>query len=97
MSTNILIHKEEHALTTLSKKVKGLSEKALNTLEQGLSSEDERVRMDCAKTLLKMDVDISKIINEDSMNRLLLQLKLEGNPAPKDTTPLVDFSNIQEV
>jgi hypothetical protein len=43
-------------------------------------------------------VDISKIINQDSMDRLLLQLKQQPvNNNPVNNTPLVDFSNIQEV
>lgn len=89
--------REEHALLSLGKKVKKLNEKALRVLEDGLSDPDIKVRMECAKTLLKMDVDISKIINEDSVNRLLLELKQNGNPEPKDITPLVDFGTIQDI
>lgn len=94
--TNIVKY-ENHNLLPLSNKVKKLSDKALSVLEDALASEDEKIRMDAAKTLLKMDVDISKVINEDAMSRLLLELKHNGNPAPKETLPMVDFSNIQEV
>lgn len=96
--TDIIVNKEPHNLLTLSSKVKNLSDKALKMLEDGLESEDEKIRLECAKTLLKLDVDISKIINQDSMDRLLLQLKQQPvNNNPVNNTPLVDFSNIQEV
>jgi hypothetical protein len=64
----------------------------------GIVGGEEKIRLECAKTLLKLDVDISKIINQDSMDRLLLQLKQQPvNNNPVNNTPLVDFSNIQEV
>lgn len=93
------IRAEEHDLATTGRKVAQLSDKALEVLEQGLYSEDEKTRMDCARTLIKLNIDISKIINEDAMNRLIAEFRVnQGNlPQPKDVTPLVDFSKIQEV
>lgn len=93
------IRADEHDLATTGRKVAQLSDKALEVLEQGLYSEDEKTRMDCARTLIKMNIDISKIINEDAMNRLIAEFRVnQGNPPqPKDVTPLVDFSKIQEV
>ena len=96
MTDTQLIVKENHNLSELSTKVKRISERALQALEDGLSSKDEKVRIDCAKTLLKLDIDISKLINEDAMNRLLLTLRQNGNPPPKHT-PRIDFDNIQDV
>ena len=93
------IRADEHDLASTGRKVAQLSDKALEVLEQGLYSEDEKTRMDCARTLIKMNIDISKIINEDAMNRLIAEFRVnQGNPPrPKDVTPLVDFSKIQEV
>lgn len=94
------IRAEEHELSATGKKLAKLSNKALEVLAQGLESEDEKVRLETAKALIKMNIDISKIINEDAMNRLISEFRfvgVVGNDTPKDVTPLVDFSNIQEV
>ena len=98
-SRTSFIRAEEHDLASTGRKVAQLSDKALEVLEQGLYSEDEKTRMDCARTLIKMNIDISKIINEDAMNRLIAEFRVNQNnlPQPKDVTPLVDFSKIQEV
>ena len=92
------IRADEHDLASTGRKVAQLSDKALEVLEQGLYSEDEKTRMDCARTLIKMNIDISKIINEDAMNRLIAEFRFVGQvEQPKNVTPLVDFSKIQEV
>lgn len=91
---------EKHELTSLSNKVRKLNNAALKVLEEGLNDSDVKVRLECAKTLLKMDVDISKIINDDAMNRILAELKMNGeikNVGNTNTRPLVDFSSIQQV
>jgi hypothetical protein len=47
-----------------------------------------------------MDIDISKIINDDAMNRILAELKMNGeikNVSNNNSRPLVDFSSIQQV
>ena len=97
--TDIVVNKEPHNLLTLSSKVKNLSDKALKMLEDGLESEDEKIRLECARSLIKLNIDISKIINEDAMNRLISEFRFVGNNDnnPKNVTPLVDFSNIQQV
>jgi len=88
----------EHELAETGRKVAALSNQALDTLAEGLSSPDEKVRMDCAKTLIKLNIDISKIINEDALNRLISEFRFVGQvESPKNITPLVDFSKIQEV
>ena len=97
MTQEIKIFEGEHQLNSLNNKLQKLNTKALEVLENALLSPDEKISIDAAKTLIKLNVDISKIINEDAVNRILLQLKTNGLQAPKDTTPLVDFSNIQEV
>lgn len=96
---NSFIRASEHDLAATGRKVAQLSTKALEVLEKGLFSDDEKTRLDCARTLIKLNIDISKIINEDAMNRLIAEFRFnqEGLPQPKDVTPLVDFSKIQEV
>ena len=88
----------EHDLTKLGKKVKSLNTKALAVLEEGLSDPDPKYRLECAKSLLKLDIDISKIINEDAMNRLVTELKIKGTIAEvPNTVPKIDFNTIQDV
>lgn len=91
--------REEHELSKLSKSVRKLNTKALAVLEDSLSDEDPKIRMEAAKTLLKMDIDISKIINEDAMNRIIAELKVNGEvkEVKSNNTPLIDFNNIQDV
>ena len=91
---------EKHELTTLSNKVRKLNSAALKVLEDALADPDVKVRMEAAKALLKMDIDISKIINDDAMNRILAELKMNGeikNVGNNNNRPLVDFSSIQQV
>jgi HEAT repeat protein len=91
---------EKHELTTLSTKVRKLNSAALRVLEDALVDPDVKVRMEAAKALLKMDIDISKIINDDAMNRILAELKMNGeikNVSNNNSRPLVDFSSIQQV
>ena len=91
--------REEHELSKLSKNIRKLNSKALAVLEDSLSDEDPKIRMEAAKTLLKMDIDISKIINEDAMNRIIAELKVNGEvkEIKSNNTPLIDFNNIQDV
>ena len=91
--------REEHELSKLSKNIRKLNTKALAVLEDSLSDEDPKIRMEAAKTLLKMDIDISKIINEDAMNRIIAELKVNGElkEVKSNNTPLIDFNNIQDV
>jgi hypothetical protein len=93
------IRVKDHDLAATGKKLSKLSDKAIEVMAQGLESEDEKVRLECAKSLIKMNIDISKIINEDAMNRLISEFRFIGvnNESPKDVSPLVDFSNIQQV
>lgn len=88
----------EHELATTGKKLATLSDQALQVLANGLLSDDEKTRMDCAKTIVKLNIDVSKIINEDALNRLISEFRFVGQvEQPKNVTPLVDFSKIQEV
>jgi len=88
-----------HELTGLSKKLNKLNDKALKALEDGLSDADPKIRLESAKTLLKMNVDVSRVISDESISRIMIALK-HGEAIkelPMEKAPLVDFSNIQEV
>lgn len=91
--------RDEHDLQPISNKLRKLNSKAIAVLENNLSSDDPKIQIEAAKLLLKFEIDISKIINEDTMQRLLLELKQNGNEHQErpNNVPLVDFSNIQDV
>jgi hypothetical protein len=96
------IFKKDHELKKLVSSLKKISKKAIETLERGLDSEDERVRMLAAEKLLKFYVDTSNEINADELKRLLLEVKASGligagsTAREDDDTPALDFENISE-
>lgn len=95
------LFKSTHDLKKLLTGLKKISEEALAVLVAGLHSEDEKLRLQAAQQILKFQVDVAKEINQDSINRLILQVKTEGlighgSTVPEDSTPKLDFDNIHE-
>jgi hypothetical protein len=94
------IFKKEHELLDVLKKLKKLSKGALAVLEQGLNSEDEKVKHTSAIKILDYYTAIAKEVNQDSLSRLVLDIKAQGlvgagTTAPEDNnTPKLDFDNI---
>lgn len=94
------IFKKDHELKKLVSSLKKISKKAIETLERGLDSEDERVRMLAAEKLLKFYVDVSNEVNADELKRLLLEVKANGligagsTAQEDDDSPALDFDNI---
>jgi hypothetical protein len=94
------VFKKTHELAKLVRDLKKISKKAIEVLEKGLDSQDERVRMLAAEKLLKFYTDAAKDVNEDELKRLLLEVKLRGmvgagSTAQEDEdTPALDFDNI---
>jgi hypothetical protein len=93
------IFKKTHELAKLVRDLKKLSKKAIETLERGLDSEDEKIRMMAAEKLLKYYLDSSKEVNQDELARLLLDVKSSGmighgSTAEDDNTPMLNFDDI---
>jgi hypothetical protein len=95
------VFKKTHELSKLVRDLKKISKKAIEVLEKGLDSQDERVRMIAAEKLLKFYTDSAKDVNEDELKRLLLEVKLRGMVGAgstaqedDDETPALDFDNI---
>jgi hypothetical protein len=69
-------------------------------LEQGLESTDERIRQQAANKIMDYLINVSKEVNQDQLNRLVLDIKAQGlvgagTTAPEDdNTPKLDFDNI---
>jgi oligoendopeptidase F len=96
------IFKKDHELKKLVSSLKKISKKAIETLEKGLDSQDERVRMIAAEKLLKFYVDTANEVNADELKRLLLEVKASGligagsTAQNDDDIPALDFDNISE-
>lgn len=93
------LFKSTHELKKLLSGLKRISEEALAVLVAGLHSEDEKLRLQAAQQILKFQVDVAKEINQDSINRLILQVKTEGligqgSTVPEDNTPVLNFDEI---
>jgi hypothetical protein len=94
------VFKKTHELAKLVRDLKKISKKAIEVLERGLDSQDERVRMIAAEKLLKFYTDSAKDVNEDELKRLLLEVKLRGmvgagsTAQEDDDAPALDFDNI---
>lgn len=94
------IFKKTHELAKLVRDLKKMSKRALEVLEQGLESEDEKIRMMAADKLIKYYMDSAKEINTDSLNRLILEVKAQGivgngsTANDDENTPKLDFDNL---
>lgn len=93
--------KKAHELAKLVKQLNKISKKAVEVLEQGLTSDDERVRMIAAEKLLKFYMDSAEAQRADEIKAMLLDIKVNGligngSTADDDSTPALDFDNISE-
>lgn len=93
--------KKTHELAKLVRDLKKISKKAVDVLEAGLSSNDERVRMMAAEKLLKFYMDSANEVRQDEIKAMLLDIKMNGligngSTAEDDSTPALDFDNISE-
>lgn len=83
------------------------SKAAVAALESALTSTDEKIRVAAADKLLAFYVATAKEVNNDQIQRLIAELKLNGgrgkrlvelpNGDTKPNRPLVDFQTIREV
>lgn len=95
-------------LKALAKLVARTNKKSVDALEKLLESKDEKIVMQAAIKLLELDIDIKKAMSQDQIQRLIAeiklnrglktsQLKLEGDDADEDDTPIVDFTQVRMV
>jgi hypothetical protein len=93
------LFKKVHELAKLVRSLKKVSQKAVEVLEAGLTSDDERVRMIAAEKLLKFYADMANDVRQDEIKALLLEIKVggligQGSTAEDDSTPVLDFDNL---
>lgn len=84
------------------------SGKAIERLVILMSSQDEKVALTAAKTILEMQTQVAKDMNTDQLQRLIAQVKLnlgggkrlipmKGEDEEDSGKPVVDFTTIQAV
>lgn len=71
---------QNHKLSPLQKRLKKISNKAVEVLEKILDDKESstKEKMDASDKLLKMYIDVTKELNNDSLKRTLLQIKVDG-------------------
>lgn len=95
--------KQSIDLKRLLKDVSRQSKPAVDALVGLLSSKDEKVRLAAAKSLLDLQVSVAKEVNQDQIQRLIAEFKLNSAngkslvPLEEDDRPMVDFTTIREV
>lgn len=97
----------KHDLSKLLKSLNSVSSEAIEVLTEGLRNEDKKLAIDCAKTLVRFQVEVSKDINTDTMQRTIAEIRFnqDQQKAIKDLEDsedlpvqrtFVDFGTIQE-
>lgn len=95
-------------LTKIHNKLSKISPKMLDELEKQAYNQnlDPKVRQTAIITLLKLDIEVAKIINADNLTRMLADIKYadkllggstEDDGAPRKGKPAIDFENIMTV
>jgi hypothetical protein len=116
VTATVVTTREESFLTDklkLDKLLRSLataSKKAVEALETALNSQDEKVRVAAADKLLAFYVSTAKEVNNDQIQRLIAELKLNGGRGKRliplehggegqsgRPRPVVDFETIRDV
>ena len=91
-------------LKKLQREVRKQSKSAIDALVSLLEeSKDENIKFRAASKLLDLEVEIAKTISQDSMQRLIAEIKLVRGPkklidlGDDKSRPLVDFTNIRSI
>lgn len=93
--------KRKGMLSALAAKLNDASEDALAELVRlSKTSEDEKLKKECAEIILKTTISFAEIRNNDSMARMLAEFKynpdtLTAIPGEDDDTPQLDFTTVQ--
>jgi hypothetical protein len=107
-SASFLRNKGE--LSALLKSLSRVSEEAVAILVAAMSATegvDQKTRIACAEKLIDFQISCAKQVNDDNMQRMIAEIKLNKQPLDGNLTtieyeernnrPIVDFSNIQEI
>ena len=85
-----------HGSEKLLREVKKLSAKALAVLEKGMDSDDEKIRILCAKQTLQFELDLEKAIDASEISRLVISMKTQNNltTVPQNNHPVLNFHEV---
>lgn len=97
--------KKQHELSPLLKKLIKESEAALAILVAGIKQEeDKKLSFDCAVKLIEFQLKTAKQVNDDTVQRLIAEIRLKPNRAKNlevdddsSSYPVVDFTTVREV
>ncbi len=91
-------------LTSILKNVKKHQKAAIEKLVSLMDSEDQKIAFSAAKSLLDMEIQLSKEMNTDKLQRLIAQAKFSTGSRKtllsvedQDDMPIVDFTTIKEI
>lgn len=92
--------RQRHENAALLKLLTRESQDAVNTLSKLMGSQDEKIKLEAAKAVIKFQQDLANDINTDDLQRLISQVKYGGPQqldVEEDDTPSLDFSTVQPV
>ena len=91
-------------LTKVQKRLALCSEDMIDFMLEQVSDKtvDLKLRLQYAEKLLGYHVEVSKLVNQDNLSRMVAEIKLNnkstlGGTTVADATPRVDFNTIIEV
>ena len=99
--------KKKHELQKLLNSLERATPQAVDLIVETMNSDNEiittKMKLECAKSLLELQIKVSTEISRDQLTRQIAEIKvnglsrpLEGNE-PKKLPPKRDFTTIQEV
>lgn len=79
MATKSFIQKK-HKLERISKLLQEVNKGAIDALVSVMNStQDERIKKECAKELIHLDIEVTKLIEADKLQRAVLDVRLFNN------------------
>lgn len=73
---------------------------AVDTLVKLLKDDDPKIKLGAATKLMEFSIEVAKIINTDSLQRMIAEIKIGRGKRLVDqppARPMVDFGTIQQV
>lgn len=98
---------EEVQLKKIGRELSKTTKDAIDVLVEMLKHTDSRLRMQAATKLLELDIDVKKSISQDSMQRMIAEIRFNGSAGTKrlelegeegrSMRPVVNFSEIRSI
>lgn len=99
--------KRKHELTGLLKSLDDVTPAAVKILVDTMNAAEDKVglkmKVDCATTLIELQVKVADMISKDQLTRTVAQIKAQGLSTPLEVAPggrqapRMDFTTVQNV